>query len=690
MGNRRLVGFFVTVFTLLSAAFVLNAAAPANDLFANAYSIPGGSTVTTWPATGATLEPGEPNHRPGVPSKSVWWRWEAPLGSIGHVQAGGSATNTVYVVYRGSTLGGLAEIGRGTTFFQISTIPGETYHIAAVAETNQVGEVGFTIGLNNNQPGSASYQLPGNLLGQPSFEMSNEEFNALFSGSSSFWKKQGSLGANVREFGAADGGSWLILLGESLLWQDFATVPGRKYELRFAFKGSGTVRVLWNSNFVADATAPAEEDFWHWPRFLVTASNTVSRFAVKAQIGSAPIDAFSAVWVEEPPTLTTQPVPASGSVGAAASFFIGVKGYAPLHIQWYQDGVEVPGANSAALLLENLSTNQAGQYVAVVTNVFGSVTSAPAALTVEAPTSPTLILQPYGDQVAVGGYFALSAAAIGRPPLAYQWYRNGALVNGATNRSLVFDPFVSANAGTYAVHVSNTNETVVSVPATLSVASVTNSGGTFVLANEYRSGPVTNKAPVFSINGITPVAGTNFVAQLYLGSTLALLRPVGTPSAFSGSGPLAGYFRSALVTSPTVPSGSTAFAQVRVWDVNRGVSYEEARALGGVFGKSGILQLTAGSVSSPSQLVGLQSFSLKAGLPSFVAGRIGSPELLPGGGVRWSLEGQPGYLYAIEKTTGDFVWRPFLTVTNTVGTVQFTDAEASAANQTLYRARILE
>ncbi len=54
------------------------AAAPANDLFANAQSVPGSSGTATGSNVGATKEAGEPNHAGNAGGASIWYRWVAP------------------------------------------------------------------------------------------------------------------------------------------------------------------------------------------------------------------------------------------------------------------------------------------------------------------------------------------------------------------------------------------------------------------------------------------------------------------------------------------------------------------------------------------------------------------------------------------------------------------------------------
>jgi hypothetical protein len=83
-----------------------------------------------------------------------------------------------------------------------------------------------------------------------------------------------------------------------------------------------------------------------------------------------------------PPSIKTQPVSQSVNEDVRVNFFPVTTGTVPLLFQWRRDGVDLPGATNALLTLTNAGTNDAGSYRVVVTNSEGSVTSAPASLTV--------------------------------------------------------------------------------------------------------------------------------------------------------------------------------------------------------------------------------------------------------------------------------------------------------------------
>ena len=82
------------------------------------------------------------------------------------------------------------------------------------------------------------------------------------------------------------------------------------------------------------------------------------------------------------PSLTSQPASQSVTTGANVSFSVAASGAAPLNYHWRKNGATIANATNTIYSLSNVTTNNAGGFDVVVTNSFGSVTSALATLTV--------------------------------------------------------------------------------------------------------------------------------------------------------------------------------------------------------------------------------------------------------------------------------------------------------------------
>jgi hypothetical protein len=88
------------------------------------------------------------------------------------------------------------------------------------------------------------------------------------------------------------------------------------------------------------------------------------------------------------------------------------------------------------------------------------------------PVSPSILTQPQSQAVAVGANATFTAAVGGTPPLNYQWRRNGVNLAGANGTTLTLTNVQLAQAGSYAVQVTNLYGSATSSNAVLIVNSV--------------------------------------------------------------------------------------------------------------------------------------------------------------------------------------------------------------------------
>ncbi len=72
-----------------------------------------------------------------------------------------------------------------------------------------------------------------------------------------------------------------------------------------------------------------------------------------------------------------------------------------------------------------------------------------------APFDPTLAISPATGAVKAGATVILSALSSGTPPFAYQWFKDGMAVPGATAETLTLRPAGPADAGDYTVVIAN-------------------------------------------------------------------------------------------------------------------------------------------------------------------------------------------------------------------------------------------
>ena len=86
-----------------------------------------------------------------------------------------------------------------------------------------------------------------------------------------------------------------------------------------------------------------------------------------------------------PPAITLQPASQTGFLAGSVTFTAAASGNPAPTYQWQKDTVDLPGATSATLTLNNLQPGDAGSYRMIATNTASSATTNPAVLTVTLP-----------------------------------------------------------------------------------------------------------------------------------------------------------------------------------------------------------------------------------------------------------------------------------------------------------------
>jgi hypothetical protein len=117
--------------------------------------------------------------------------------------------------------------------------------------------------------------------------------------------------------------------------------------------------------------------------FTINASTSAAGYSLAADL-------------ENDLSIAAQPANQQGPVGGTATFSVVGTGDQPLGYQWLINGTNVAnagrisGAQTNNLLISNLLLSDAGSYQAVITNSYGSLTSAVAVLTVTQPAVPRI------------------------------------------------------------------------------------------------------------------------------------------------------------------------------------------------------------------------------------------------------------------------------------------------------------
>jgi hypothetical protein len=155
---------------------------------------------------------------------------------------------------------------------------------------------------------------------------------------------------------------------------------GRTATFTVTASGIGTLSYQWyrGGNAISGATLAA------YTTPILTLEDNGARFSCRVTNTGGSVtsnEALLTVSVEAAPQITTQPLSVRVNAGQAVSLTVAATGSAPLSYQWKRGSVNV-GSNSATLTFQTVNLADAGMYYVIVSNAFGTITSAKAMLTV--------------------------------------------------------------------------------------------------------------------------------------------------------------------------------------------------------------------------------------------------------------------------------------------------------------------
>ena len=94
------------------------------------------------------------------------------------------------------------------------------------------------------------------------------------------------------------------------------------------------------------------------------------------------------------PVISPQPVPQTVNVGDTANLVSGASGIPAPGLQWYKNGIGLPGQTAGTLTIANAQGSDIGLYSLVATNAAGSVTSSVVKLTVNSTALASTTIAP--------------------------------------------------------------------------------------------------------------------------------------------------------------------------------------------------------------------------------------------------------------------------------------------------------
>lgn len=393
--------------------------------------------------------------------------------------------------------------------------------------------------------------------------------------------------------------------------------------------------------------------------------------------GSSIISAVAMLTILFPPTIAQPPQSHPIVIGSNTAFSVTASGTPVLSYQWRKDGLNIGGAMATNYNLTGVTTNDEAGYDVVVSNPYGSITSAVAVLTVVFP--PSITVQPTNQTVVSGSIASFGVTAAGTEPLSYQWHNGTGLIPDATNSNVTVSPALTNNAGDYFVVVSNPYGQLTSAVATLTVfipVSI-NTGPFSQLVAAYDTatfsvGAFGDPAPYYQwlFNGVdVPGAngsslvitnvGTNDLGYYWVevwnayssatSSPAALLMSPSLSEPFTGDTVIWG--KAAVLSVAAWGSGNLSYQWFKdgaplAWGTNATLEFSAVQISdGGLY--SVVVSSEWGSVTNtPAQLV-INPANISLGLYAGI-----------------TIDGVPGYTYNIQSTSDLTDTNSWVTITN--------------------------
>lgn len=176
--------------------------------------------------------------------------------------------------------------------------------------------------------------------------------------------------------------------------------------------------------------------------------------------------------VDDKLKLTEQPLGNTVCEGENVQFRVVAEGV--MNYQWQKDEADLPGENSAVLLLNNVSASDSGVYRCLLFGACDTLASDGALLAVK--VHPQVIIQPVPVSACENQQVQFSSDAHGSE-LTWQWLKNGTVIHdvnritGSTSPILIIDSVKVSDAAVYTAQITGycgntaTNPVILSVEA---------------------------------------------------------------------------------------------------------------------------------------------------------------------------------------------------------------------------------
>ena len=397
-------------------------------------------------------------------------------------------------VSRFSASGDVAAAGSEVVLLDLNNLSSATNHNGGALNFGPDGKLYVSVGENAN---AANAQTLSNLLGKVlrlnadgTIPTDNPFYASATGQNRAIW----ALGLrNPFTFAFSPSGSSMFVndVGQSTFEEINDGAPGANYgwpdtegattdprfdSPRSSYAHSGGACAIVGGAFYSPATAQFPSDYLNdyffadycagWIRRLDPANgNAVTTFATGI---TSPVDlkvsedgslyylarggttgvVYRVSYGATAPTITSQPSSRSAAPGTSVTFSVRASGPVPLRYQWQRNGADISGATSQDYTLASVATVDNGaRFRAIVSNDYGSTTSAEAVLTVTSNQAPTATIASPAAGTLYSGGVTINFSGAGSDP------EDGTLAASAFTWRVDFHhdthshPFMAATSG---------------------------------------------------------------------------------------------------------------------------------------------------------------------------------------------------------------------------------------------------
>jgi len=173
------------------------------------------------------------------------------------------------------------------------------------------------------------------------------------------------------------------------------------------------------------------------------------------------------------PVIVTQPSGGIVNYGSMFGMSVYATGYPTPFYAWSLNNTEISGAYNSTYWINNAQASQAGDYRVKVYNAVGQLESdiAHVDVIIPEPAAPTILTQPVSMTPRLGSMAYFNIIGSGYPPFTYQWYKDEAIIAGATDNVLSINNVKESDAGVYTAVLTNSAGSTISSGASLSIIS---------------------------------------------------------------------------------------------------------------------------------------------------------------------------------------------------------------------------